>query len=92
MIAAQLNANLDLSMRHYVANVYAFDQNVKSVLAVLDELGLRDNTVVVFSSDQGPPRPYGIGEKSNRAQSEGKGEEASRRQDTGGRAFTQKTC
>ena len=60
--SSELNANLDVSMRHYVANVYAFDQNVKSVLAVLDELGLSENTVVVFSSDQGPPRPYGIGE------------------------------
>lgn len=57
----ELGGDLDLSMRHYLGNVYAMDLNVKSVLDVLDELGLAENTVVVFSSDQGPARPYGIG-------------------------------
>ena len=57
----ELGGDMDLSMRHYLGNVYALDRNVKSVLDVLDELGLADNTVVVFSSDQGPARPYGIG-------------------------------
>lgn len=60
----ELGGNLDLSMRHYLGNVYAMDRNVKSVLDVLDALGLSDNTVVVFSSDQGPARPYGIGENA----------------------------
>ena len=57
----ELGGDLDLSMRHYLGNVYAMDLNVKSVLDVLDELGLAENTVLVFSSDQGPQRPYGIG-------------------------------
>ena len=57
----ELGGDLDQSMRHYLANVYALDRNVQSVLEVLDELGLRENTVVVFSSDQGPQRPRGIG-------------------------------
>jgi len=57
----ELGGDVDLAMRHYLANVYAFDRNVKSMLDVLDQLGLSDNTVVVFSSDQGPQRPYGIG-------------------------------
>ena len=57
----ELGGDLDLAMRHYLGNVYAMDRNVKSVLDVLDELGLAENTVVVFSSDQGPQRPYGIG-------------------------------
>ncbi len=57
----EIGGDLDLNMRHYLGNVYALDQNVKSVLDTLDELGLSDNTVVVFSSDQGPQRPYGIG-------------------------------
>jgi len=57
----ELDEDLDLSMRHYLGNVYALDRNVKSVLDLLDELELSDNTVVVFSSDQGPARPYGIG-------------------------------
>ena len=57
----ELGGDLDLSMRHYLGNVHAMDLNVKSVLDVLDELGLAESTVVVFSSDQGPQRPYGIG-------------------------------
>ena len=57
----ELGGNLNRSMRHYLGNVHALDRNVKSVLDVLDELGLAENTVVVFSSDQGPQRPYGIG-------------------------------
>jgi N-acetylgalactosamine-6-sulfatase len=57
----ELGGNLDMSMRHYLANVYAIDRNVKSVMDVLDELGLSENTIVVFSSDQGPQRPRGIG-------------------------------
>jgi N-acetylgalactosamine-6-sulfatase len=51
--------DLDLNMRHYLANVYALDLNVKMVMDVLNELGIADNTVLVFSSDQGPPRPLG---------------------------------
>ena len=51
--------DLDLNMRHYLGNVYALDSNVKMVMDALDELGLADNTVLVFSSDQGPPRPFG---------------------------------
>lgn len=34
--------------------VYQIDLNVGRVLKVIDELGLRDNTIVVFSSDHGP--------------------------------------
>jgi len=68
----ELGGDLDLAMRHYVGNVYAFDQNVKSVLDVLDKLGLSDNTVVVFSSDQGPQRPYGIGENATGPQAKKK--------------------
>ena len=56
-----LGGDLDTSMRHYLANVYAMDRNVKSVMDKLDELGLSENTILVFSSDQGPPRPRGIG-------------------------------
>jgi len=51
--------DLDLNMRHYLGNVYALDLNVKMVMDALDELGLADNTVLVFSSDQGPARPLG---------------------------------
>jgi uncharacterized sulfatase len=43
--------------REYFASVSAMDRNVARVLAELDARGLRDNTVVVFTSDNG----YNIG-------------------------------
>lgn len=50
----QIGGDLDESMRQYLGDVYQIDLNVGRVLKVLDELGLRDNTIVVFSSDHGP--------------------------------------
>jgi arylsulfatase A-like enzyme len=41
-------------MRRYLADVWSLDAAVGRLLAKLDELGLRDDTLVVFSSDQGP--------------------------------------
>ena len=41
----------------YAAILAAGDRDVGKVLAVLDELGLADNTIVVFSSDNGPEYP-----------------------------------
>ncbi len=38
---------------HYAAMVHSMDENVGRVLAKLDDLGLRQNTLVVFSSDNG---------------------------------------
>jgi choline-sulfatase len=43
--------------REYLASVYGIDQNVGRVVALLDELKIADNTVVVFTSDHG----YNIG-------------------------------
>ena len=40
-------------IREYLASVRGVDRNVGRMLAELDRLGLRDNTVVVFSSDHG---------------------------------------
>ena len=42
--------DLNASMRQYLGDVYQIDRNVARVLDTLDELGLRDNTIVVFSS------------------------------------------
>ena len=39
--------------RIYAAMVRALDANVGRILATLDELGLRDDTIVVFTSDNG---------------------------------------
>lgn len=50
----QIGGDLDDSMRQYLGDVYSIDLNVGRVLNTLDELGLRDNTIFVFSSDQGP--------------------------------------
>lgn len=41
-------------LRNYLADVKSMDDDVGRLLAKLDELGLRENTLVVFSSDQGP--------------------------------------
>ena len=41
-------------MAAYLGEVYGLDAMVGSLLQKLDELGLRENTIVVFSSDNGP--------------------------------------
>jgi len=43
----------DPAKRTYAAMVRALDANVGRILATLDELGLRDDTIVVFTSDNG---------------------------------------
>ena len=50
----QIGGDLDDSMRQYLGDVYQIDRNVDRLLKTLDELGLRENTIVVFSSDHGP--------------------------------------
>jgi arylsulfatase A-like enzyme len=46
----------DKTKRVYAAMVQAMDKNVAAILAELDQLGLRDNTIVVFTSDNGATR------------------------------------
>lgn len=41
-------------MRRYLADVASLDDSVGRLLKKLDDLGLRENTIVVFSSDHGP--------------------------------------
>jgi len=48
--------DIDESMRIYLAEVWGLDLQVGRLMDKLDELGLTDNTVVVFSSDNGPER------------------------------------
>jgi len=50
----QLGGDVTESMRRYLGDVSSLDDDVGRLLRKLDELGLRDNTIVVFASDQGP--------------------------------------
>jgi N-acetylgalactosamine-6-sulfatase len=45
--------NVDDGMRRYLADVESLDDSVGRLLQRLDQLGLRENTLVVFNSDQG---------------------------------------
>lgn len=49
-----LPEDLTMGMRNYMGDVYSLDIQVARLLDKIDELGLRGNTIVVFSSDQGP--------------------------------------
>jgi len=46
--------SVDDCMRNYLADVWSLDLAVGRLLKKLDELGLSENTIVVFTSDQGP--------------------------------------
>lgn len=50
----KIGGDLDKSMHQYLGDVYSIDQNIGRLLAAIDELGIRDNTIFVFSSDHGP--------------------------------------
>lgn len=65
----QIEGDLDVSMRQYLGDVYQIDLNVDRVLKTLDELGLAENTIVVFSSDHGPA-PVVLGNKGARKYSD----------------------
>ncbi|MEM6602119.1 MAG: sulfatase-like hydrolase/transferase [Verrucomicrobiota bacterium] len=52
--AIEVGGDFNSSMQHYLADVYSIDLNVRRVLEAIDELGIRDQTIFVFSSDQGP--------------------------------------
>ncbi len=45
--------DVDDAMRRYLADVESLDDSVGRLLAKLDALGLRENTIVVFNTDQG---------------------------------------
>jgi len=50
-------ANLTGVRRIYAGMVAAMDEGVGQVVEALDEKGLRDNTLIIFSSDNGGARP-----------------------------------
>jgi N-acetylgalactosamine-6-sulfatase len=45
--------DVDDGVRRYLADIESLDDSVGRILKRLDELGLRENTIVVFNSDQG---------------------------------------
>lgn len=49
-----MKADPQESMHRYLADVLSLDEDVGRLLKRIDELGLRESTLVVFSSDQGP--------------------------------------
>ncbi len=44
---------VDDGMRRYLADIESLDDSVGRILKRLDQLGLRENTIVVFNTDQG---------------------------------------
>ena len=61
----EIGGDLDDSMRQYLGDVWSIDRNMERLLKTIDELGIRDNTIVVFSSDHGPA-PVILGGKGSR--------------------------
>jgi arylsulfatase A-like enzyme len=55
-------AHLDSEpLQLYAAMVLSIDENVARILDTLDRLELTENTLVVFSSDNGPSNAYNVG-------------------------------
>jgi len=48
--------SVDACMKNYLADVWSLDLAIGRLLKKLDQLGLSENTIVVFTSDQGPAR------------------------------------
>lgn len=48
-----LGGDVSEHMRAYLADIFSLDEDIGRLLKRLDELGLRENTIVIFSSDQG---------------------------------------
>lgn len=49
--------DVDAGMRRYLGDVLSLDDSVGRLLKAIDDLGLRDDTIVVFSSDHGASDP-----------------------------------
>lgn len=55
----EIHPNFHDNMAAYYNSVRRVDYTVELLLNALDERGLRDNTIIIFSSDHGPPIPRG---------------------------------
>lgn len=65
-------SNLKGARRKYAAMLAATDQAIGAIVAAIDEAGIRDNTLFIFSSDNGGPAPDRI--TDNGAYRGGKGD------------------
>ena len=54
--ADSIGMDIDRHMAAYLGELYALDMLIGELLESLEDLGLRNNTIVAFSSDQGPAR------------------------------------
>jgi N-acetylgalactosamine-6-sulfatase len=61
-LCRQQDPDVNAHVRAYLADVKSMDDNVGRLLAKVDALGLRESTLVVFSSDQGPAPMRAAGE------------------------------
>lgn len=64
-LMAKLGAIRPEPLNYYAAMVASLDENVGRVLAKLESAGIADNTVVVFTSDNGPTAALRVGWKEN---------------------------
>lgn len=62
-ICKKLGGDVSAHMRAFLADVKSMDVEVGRLLKRLNELGLRENTIVIFSSDQGPAPIRDAGEE-----------------------------
>lgn len=58
----KIGGQLDESMHQYLGDVHSIDLNVGRLMETIDQLGLKENTIFVFSSDHGPA-PVLLGNK-----------------------------
>ncbi len=73
--------NVSEHMRRYLADIYSMDEDIGRLLKRVDELGLRENTIVVFSSDQGPAPMLSAAKDAKTRQQRGKASEGSAAED-----------
>jgi arylsulfatase A-like enzyme len=52
-LCEKLGGDANEHLRRYLADVFSLDEDVGRLLKRIDDLGLRENTIVVYSSDQG---------------------------------------
>ena len=52
-LSEKLNNNLNKNMAYYLGGLYSMDYNVGRLLDTIDQLGLRDNTIIAFTADHG---------------------------------------